>query len=236
MKYEESKLYLKVLDAPTLRTLMRLSNAGYFDELLYPISEGKEAVVFCGTTRDGEYVAVKVYRITMKTFQSIREYIMWDPRFYVGKRRTILIFQWARKEFRNLIRAMKAGVRVPTPIVQRKNVIVMEFIGEGKLPAPTARKCPPKDPEGWFNILKKYIINLVKEARMTHADLSEFNILNFREEPVVIDWGQAVLVDHPRFYELLKRDVRNIFRYFRGLGVEVGDEEEFYEKVLEYVG
>ncbi len=236
MKYEDAKLYLKVLDAPTIRTLMRLSNAGYFDELLFPISEGKEAVVFCGTTRDGEYVAVKIYRVNMKTFQSIKEYIIGDPRFYVGKRRTVVIFQWVRKEFRNLLRAMEVGVRVPNPIVYKKNVLVMEFIGDGKIPAPILKNAPPERPEVWFKEIKGYIEKLAKRGKMVHADLSEFNILNYHEEPVIIDWGQAVLVDHPRFYEFLRRDIRNIFRYFRKLGVNTGSEEEFYLKVIEDVG
>lgn len=235
VKYEDAKLYLKVLDTPTIRTLMRLSNLGYFDELLYPISEGKEAVVFCGETKDGEYVAIKVYRVTMRTFQSIKEYIIGDPRFYIGKRRTVVIFQWVRKEFRNLLRAMEVGVRVPNPIAYKRNVLIMEFIGNDRIPAPLVKNCPPENPKEWFEIIKECILKLVKDAKMTHADLSEFNILNFNEEPVLIDWGQAVLVDHPRFFEFLKRDIRNVFRYFKKLGVDTGDEEEFYQKVMEYV-
>ena len=35
-----------------------------------------------------------------------------------------------------------------------------------------------------------------------------------KEKPYIIDLGQAVLIDHPKSIEFLKRDINNIVRYF----------------------
>ena len=45
---------------------------------------------------------------------------------------------------------------------------------------------------------------------LSHGDLSEYNILNVREKPQIIDVGQAVPKEHPMYEELLKRDMKNI--------------------------
>jgi RIO kinase 1 len=43
--------------------------------------------------------------------------------------------------------------------------------------------------------------------------------------------GQAVLIDHPKAMEFLKRDIRNLVRFFRKLGIK-SDEEQIYEEVV----
>ncbi len=232
MNEELKKLYLKVLDYYTLQTLNKLSSSGYFDELLFPISEGKEAVVFLASSRDRRYVAIKVYRVNMATFKHIRKYIEGDPRFRTGKRRTTVIFQWVRKEFRNLVKAWKVGVRVPEPITFSKNVLIMEFIGENGTPAPTAKDKPPRNPYTWFNTITNWIRILYKEAKLVHADLNEYNILNMKEKPVIIDWGQAVTLDHERALELLYRDIERIFSFFQKLGVNTGDPLNLYSEMI----
>ena len=52
-------------------------------------------------------------------------------------------------------------------------------------------------------------------AGLAHGDLSEYNVLNVREQPCIIDVGQAVPRQHPRFAELHERDIGNIHRWFR---------------------
>ncbi|MCK5661054.1 MAG: serine protein kinase RIO, partial [Methanosarcinales archaeon] len=57
-------------------------------------------------------------------------------------------------------------------------------------------------------------------------DLNEFNTLidtNF--EPIIIDVGQSVMLEHPRAEEFLMRDIRNIMRFFKKYGIKITEEE-----------
>jgi RIO kinase 2 len=47
-----------------------------------------------------------------------------------------------------------------------------------------------------------------------HADLSEYNVIVTGEELRIIDWPQAIKTDHPHAFDLLKRDVGNLLRFF----------------------
>lgn len=76
------------------------------------------------------------------------------------------------------------------------------------------------------------MIKLYRKAKLVHADLSEYNIL-LLEEPVIIDLSQAVLLDHPKALQYLRRDVRNIARFFNKFGVKVLEDELFEEIVGE---
>ncbi len=58
------------------------------------------------------------------------------------------------------------------------------------------------------------------------SDNEKNNEKTFVEEPVFIDAGQAVVLEHPRAKEFLERDVKNILNFFKKLGVEKNGEEE----------
>ena len=62
------KTYDQVFDRACLLVLQQLINDDVFATLDYPVSTGKEAVVFHATTSDGVGKAVKIYRITNSTF------------------------------------------------------------------------------------------------------------------------------------------------------------------------
>lgn len=89
----------------------------------------------------------------------------------------------------------------------------MEQIGEDE-PAPMLKDKMPKNTE---EFLKKIIYNMQKllEAGIVHGDLSEFNILNYKEEPVFIDFSQATLSKSYNAKELFERDKQNIQRCFQ---------------------
>jgi RIO kinase 1 len=69
------------------------------------------------------------------------------------------------------------------------------------------------------------MVTLYQEAKLVHSDLSEFNILLYEGEPIIIDMGQSVLLDHPMSREFLLRDVRNVVKYFKKLGVDCSEED-----------
>jgi len=150
------------------------------------------------------------------------DYIKYDPRYYnVKKQRRKVIFAWVQREFRNIIKAREAGCRVPMPIAIRNHVIVMELIGNAKTgqTAQRLKHAPPQKPETFFKEVIKNIKLLYHHAKLIHGDLSEYNILNDHESPVLIDFSQATPIDAANAEELLDRDVRNMVVYFRKYGV-----------------
>jgi len=229
---EDRKTCDEVFDKGTLLAIYKLICDGYFKILDFPISTGKEGNVFRAVKDDGTYVAVKIYRVSTLTFRSISRYIYGDPRFRGTKRRRLLIATWAKKEFKNLMRARDAGVRVPRRIRQWENVLVMEYIGDDIGPAPLIKDVDLDDPERYFEILKNAIRNLYVNGKMVHGDISEYNVMVFREEPVIIDWAQGVVIQHPMAMEWLRRDIRNILRYFSRIGVKVPSEEDMMRFVV----
>ncbi|MGB9837523.1 serine protein kinase RIO [Methanothermobacter sp.] len=223
---EDRRVGSEVFDELTLKTLYKLANSGYLAVLNGAVSTGKEANVFKGITDNDEFVAVKIYRVATSDFRKMQYYIQGDPRFRVRTtNRRQLVQAWVNKEFRNLKRALEAGVRVPEPMVARDNILIMEFIGDDGEPAPTMREVPPEDPEGVLELIVEYMHRLYTGARLVHGDLSFFNILNHSGEPVIIDVSQAMVLDHPLAMELLERDIKNVVRDFKRLGVSASEDD-----------
>ena len=226
----DRKSYDEVFDQQNLMIVYKLLSDGYFDKLDFPISTGKEGNVFRASTKAGKFVAVKIYRTATSTFRDMAKYVQGDPRFsglMSNKRK--LIYAWANKEYLNLRAFEKAGVRVPKPIAQSKNVVVMEYIGDEVEPARELRNVRLEDPERIARIILKYIKLAYKKSRLVHSDISEFNILMLNGEPVIIDVGQAVLLDHPNAQEWLERDVGNVARYFKKYGLKLDVAKELAE-------
>ncbi len=209
---ENRKIESGVFDEYTKKTIYKLQNKGYFDTLDFPISTGKEADVYRGTTRDEEHVAVKIYRIETSNFKDMKKYLAFDPRFdEVRNNKRGIVKQWCKKEYKNLRDANEAGVRCPKPIKAINNVLVMEYIGrEDGSPAPLLKDVEVEKPKKVIKKIEEYIDTLYDEAELIHSDLSEFNILIQDQEPVLIDMGQAVSTKHPQAEEFLERDRDNL--------------------------
>jgi RIO kinase 1 len=211
----------EVFDHKTLLTIYDLMSSGAFDTLDFPITTGKEGNVFVATKKGGRRLAVKIYRTSNSTFNVIQRYILGDPRFRgLHGNRWKIIYAWAQKEFKNLSRMRDGRVRCPEPFACRRNVLVMEYIGTARVPAPMLKDAPPRDPGKFLDDLLEQLRRMYVDARLVHCDLSEYNVLVRRGRGVLIDVGQATTSDHPNAGEMLERDVANILRYFRKLGVE----------------
>ncbi len=231
----------EVFDTSTLMAVYELERRGIIGELYGVVSAGKEARVYCAKSPKGEDLAVKIYLTNTAEFRKgIRKYIIGDPRFEQIANRGLrkLIYAWARKEFRNLKRFSKAGIRVPEPISVYKNVLVMEFIGEDCKRAPLlvelAKPTNQLSVEEWtkiFETVVDYMVKMYQKAKLVHADLNEFNIMYWRGEPVVIDVSQAVPLSHPYADEFLRHDIQQIRRFFSSVGVEVPSFAELYSKI-----
>ena len=228
----ERKTGNEIFDKITLETLYKLANQGYIDILNGAISTGKEANVLTGITDDEKFVAVKIYRVATSDFKKMDYYLRGDPRFNIKtKNKRKIIYSWVTKEFKNLTRLHTAGVNVPEPITSSNNVLIIEFIGdEDGNPAQPVRNQPPQNPEEFWNKLLVQLKTFVNDAKLVHGDLSNYNILNLDEEPVIIDVSQSVVLDNPISKELLERDINTLVREYTKLGVETS-----FEEVWEYV-
>ncbi len=220
---EEFKTWGDVFDQFTQRTVYKLISQGHFEGLESPISIGKESNIFSALKKDGTRVMVKIYRLETSDFNRMRDYIKDDPRYLklkAGKRG--VIFLWVQREYRNLLKARAANVNVPTPMAFSNNVLALEFIGDKGIIAPKLKDEIPKRPKEFFD---KIIQNMKKlhKARLVHADLSAFNILNHNETPVFIDFSQCTTLESARAEEYLDRDVRNICNFFKKLKLDIDE-------------
>ncbi|MWV63450.1 phosphotransferase [Halorubrum sp. JWXQ-INN 858] len=242
---EQFKLQESVFDDATLAAIYKLVQDGYVDAFGGPISTGKEANVFeafggeagerpepgsaAAADEYGREVAVKVYRINSSNFRQMRDYLEGDPRFEgIANDKKAVVLAWTRKEFANLKRARRAGVRVPEPIAVQRNVLVMELVGHADDRARRLSEVTVENPETAYEVVREYMRRLFR-AGLIHGDLSEYNMIVYDGELVVIDLGQAVTVHHPNAGEFLDRDCENVASFFSREGLDVdGDDLRAY--------
>jgi len=220
---ESFKTMHDVFDEFTNRTVYKLITQGHFEGLESPISIGKESNVFSALRKDGTRVMAKIYRLETCDFNRMYDYIKDDSRFIrLKKGKRNIIFAWVQREYRNLLKAREANVTVPTPLAFSKNVLVLEFIGHDGFIAPKLKDSIPKNPKEFF---EKIISNMGKlhKAGLVHADLSAFNILNYSENPVFIDFSQCTTLSASRANEFLERDIRNMCNFFRKIGLNADE-------------
>jgi len=225
-----------VLDTQTLTVLDYFLRRGLIDPdiALSTISAGKEAVVFYSMTHQGDEVAIKIYRTVTSDFKKREPYLVGDPRFRTIRKTTQgIVYTWAQKEFKNLQRAFTAGIPVPQPLYVRKNVLIISFIGNDRVPAQLLRNSTLKHPDKTFNRIIELVRILYKDSKLVHADLSDYNILMWNELPIFIDFAQAVLIAHPMSELFLKRDLQNLAKYFSRLGVSTEAAEKLYDELIE---
>jgi RIO kinase 1 len=232
---ERLKVDESVFDDATYAALYGLVQEGYVDALGGVVSTGKEANVYdalAGSAARAELdaedteVAIKVYRITASNFQDMREYLVGDPRFegIKGDKKAVVL-AWTKKEYANLGRARRAGVRVPQPLAVERNVLVMEYLGTEADRARRLSEVTLENPETAYEVVREYARRLY-DAGLVHGDLSEYNVVvDEDDELYVLDLGQAVTVHHPNSREFLERDCYNVATFFNRQGMDVDPDD-----------
>jgi RIO kinase 1 len=222
---ESLKVEASVFDDATLAAVYKLVQDGHVAAFGGPVSTGKEANVYEALGPDESEIAIKVYRINASDFQQMREYLAGDPRFEgIGSDKKKVVLAWVRKEFANLRRAERAGVRVPTPIAVERNVLVMDLVGHAADRARRLAEVTVENPETAYEVVREYTRRLYA-AGLIHGDLSEYNLIVYEGELFVIDLGQAVTVHHPNAREFLERDCRNVVNFFSRQGLDCDADE-----------
>lgn len=231
------------LDPKTRLLIFKMLNNAVLEALNGIVSSGKEAVVFHaqgGELEDGplpEDCAVKVFKTTLTDFKTRERYIREDYRFKdrLSKNNSQkLIRLWAEKEYHNLRRLHRAGIPSPKPVLIKKHILIMSFIGADCKPAPKLKDARLSMAELCvaYEQVVEAMVKMFHGCHLVHADLSEYNILWYEESCWIIDLGQAVEPTHPHALHFLHRDCTNIIRFFQSKKVpKLPSPLKLFEKV-----
>lgn len=228
----------QVLDPRTRMILFKMLNRGIISEINGCISTGKEANVYHATTANGENRAIKIYKTSILLFKDRDKYVSGEFRFrhgYCKGNPRKMVRTWAEKEMRNLIRLQTAGIPSPEPLMLRSHVLLMSFIGKNDMPAPLLKNAAlseSKARELYLQIIEN-MRRMYQDARLVHADLSEFNMLYNDGDAYIIDVSQSVEHDHPHALEFLRKDCANVNDFFLKRGVAVMTLRELFEFVID---
>ncbi|XP_072524833.1 serine/threonine-protein kinase RIO1 [Salminus brasiliensis] len=228
----------QVLDPRTRMILFKMLSRGVISEINGCISTGKEANVYHASTAKGESRAIKIYKTSILLFKDRDKYVSGEFRFrhgYCKGNPRKMVRTWAEKEMRNLIRLQTAGIPSPEPIMLRSHVLVMGFIGKDEMPAPLLKNAAlseSKARELYLQVIQNMRL-MYQDARLVHADLSEFNMLYHDGDAYIIDVSQSVEHDHPHALEFLRKDCSNVNDFFQKHSVAVMTVRELFEFVTD---
>ncbi|XP_049510846.1 serine/threonine-protein kinase RIO1 [Panthera uncia] len=228
----------QVLDPRTRMILFKMLTRGIISEINGCISTGKEANVYHASTANGDSRAIKIYKTSILVFKDRDKYVSGEFRFrhgYCKGNPRKMVKTWAEKEMRNLIRLNTAQIPCPEPILLRSHVLVMGFIGKDDMPAPLLKNVQlseSKARELYLQVIQ-LVRRMYQDARLVHADLSEFNMLYHSGGVYIIDVSQSVEHDHPHALEFLRKDCANINDFFLKHSVAVMTVRELFEFVTD---
>lgn len=217
----------------------------WFDDVLRIVKGGKEASVYlckANPSADTKLLAAKVYR--PRALRNLRKdhiyregrnhldhngLVMYkDRQMRAMKKRTeygqeLMHTSWIEHEFRTLKILHRAGCDIPTPYASAHNAILMDFIGDELMGAPTLNEIF-LDPAEAQMLFERVIYNLeiMLAHQRVHGDFSAYNILYWEGEITLIDFPQAINpLKNPNAYSFFQRDVQRICEYFQAQGVEI---------------
>jgi len=216
----------------------------WFDDVLRIVKGGKEASVYlckANPSADTKFLAAKVYR--PRSLRNLRKdhiyregrarldhnglVIYKDRQTRAMKNRTaygqeLMHTSWIEHEFRTLKILHQAGCDIPRPFASAHNAILMDFIGNEQMGAPTLNEIT-LEPAKARSLFERVIHNLelMLAHQRVHGDFSAYNILYWESEIKMIDFPQAINPKkNPNAYPIFQRDVARICEYFVAQGVD----------------
>jgi RIO kinase 1 len=222
-----------------LSYLEEFYNDQLISDVVWKVKGGKEANVYCCIAHPStglDLIAAKVYRPQM--FRNLRN----DAQYRQGRevvdqqgkvantRREVLAVKkntrfgqelrhasWLEAEYQTMQILYEAKADVPRPLAHGNNVILMEYIGGDRSPAPTLNQVN-LDASAARRMFEKLVqdLSIMLDCHRVHADLSAYNILYWDGDFKIIDFPQAVDPRrNPDAAALFTRDVERICQYFR---------------------
>lgn len=217
----------------------------WFDDVLRIIKGGKEASVYLcqGNPSTGkDLLAAKIFR--PRSLRNLRkDYIYREGRALLDadgleiiddrqiravQKRTnygqeLMHTSWIEHEYRTLRVLFEAGADVPEPYASDHNAILMDFIGDREVAAPTLNSIHLDKDEA--KVLFKRVmknVDILLDKGIIHGDLSAYNILHWEGNITLIDFPQAVNPkQNPNALPIFQRDIRRICAYFASQGVSI---------------
>lgn len=226
------------LDPKTMYRLEKLINKGDLEYYEGCISTGKEANVYYGKGFENKHLAIKIYKTSVLVFKDRERYISGEFRFrhgYCKSNPRKMVAIWAEKEVRNLKRIQIAGIKAPSPLLLKSNLIIMELIGDNNNAAPRLKDAVVDDYERVYIEVVHIMKIMFKMCKLVHSDLSEYNLLYHNDLIYVIDVAQAVEDDHPNALSFLKRDCININNFFDKCGIEVITDKQLFDTITTFI-
>jgi RIO kinase 2 len=175
-----------------------------------PIGIGKESDVVEAVSESDQARAVKFFRIGRISFMDTKRKRSIEKRKNIHNWLLINI-EAAKREYDFLVRLKETKMNISTPYFRSMHSIVMYRINGVRL---VDYKHLPNPKE----ILNKTFeqIKIAYKENIINGDLSEYNIiLDENNEIWIIDWPQAVTLDHPNAEFLIKRDIQNVIKFFK---------------------
>jgi RIO kinase 1 len=219
--------------------------AGYVKEALGQINDGKEATVYLCLGEDSHppLLAAKVFKArhfrhfnTDKNYRNLgkqRDRRMAKAMKKNSRKGEVAFHRhWIESEWRYLNRLNDGGVRVPVPVAQSDDGVLMEFVGDacGAAPRLVNTALEADALQGCAEKLAGYV-KVMLAMGVVHGDLSAYNILYHDNEPVIIDVPQAMEINEtPEAFNMMHRDLTNLESYFNRKGVDYPFVELLYQR------
>ena len=230
-------------EAWLLDSLNEIAGQQLISDVLRKIKAGKEASIYLcrsGASIDARLLAAKVYRPRMlRNLKNDAVYrigrtdldedgaalfkdadvkaIMHRTKYGEELRHT----SWIAYEFKTLEELYESGADVPKPYAMLKNSIMMEYIGDEGMPAPTLNSMT-LDRDEARHLFDRVILNLnlLLQNERIHGDLSAYNILYWDGDITLIDFPQVISPEaNPSAWTIFERDVTRVCQYFASQGV-----------------
>ena len=227
-----------------LNSLVNIAEYQWISDVLRKVKGGKEASVYLcrsGPAIDVPLVAAKVYRPrTLRNLKNDSQYrsgrvdldenrqaIVRDRDIHAMEKRTVygeeLRHQsWIAYEFQTLEILREAGADVPKPYALEKNSILMDYIGDLEVAAPTLNTVT-LDPDEVTPLFERVIrnVDLLLSNQRIHGDLSAYNILYWEGDITLIDFPQVVPPEgNPTAWTIFLRDITRVCQYFASQGLK----------------
>ncbi|MHA1998529.1 MAG: RIO1 family regulatory kinase/ATPase domain-containing protein, partial [Promethearchaeota archaeon] len=199
-KRQRYVLNSKGYDLLALKTLAERDVVASIGNML---GTGKESDVYQAIAPSGKKLALKFHRIGRTSFRAIKQ----KRDYATGKHHVSWLYLCrlsATKEAKFLEKLMGLGLKVPLLVNHNRHVVVMDLF-EGQ----EIHEFPKiDDPEAILVEILLEVKKIYQDARLIHGDLGEFNIIyTFNGRILIIDWPQAVNIDHPNAQAFIRRDV-----------------------------
>ncbi|OLS32692.1 MAG: RIO-type serine/threonine-protein kinase Rio2 [Candidatus Heimdallarchaeota archaeon AB_125] len=219
-------LSLSGFDALALNTL-------YNKKIIYGVGQtrgvGKESDIYHAIDFEENEIMIKINRTGRASFQQIkkkRDFL--KNKFHYSMFSTAEIA--AKREYKILKELKDKKLPIPDVKGHNRHIIAMEVVEGRELINVQYLKKPIKTLESIIEFAKI----LYQKYNIVHADLTEYNILYNEENSdiTIIDFPQAVHVDHLEDINLLTRDFTHLLEYF---GKKWGITTDEVDTVIDYI-